>query len=49
MPGTGNNLPFVLAAYAAAFVAIVGYALYVHRAVRAAKAEYDAVTSKESR
>jgi hypothetical protein len=44
MPGTGNNLTFVAAAYGAAFVAIVGYGLYVHRAVRAAKAEYDAAT-----
>ena len=44
MPGTGNNLAFVIAGYSVTALVFVTYAIYVHRAVRAAKGEYDAAT-----
>ncbi|MGH7656573.1 MAG: hypothetical protein ACREN6_18135 [Gemmatimonadaceae bacterium] len=37
-----NNWDFVIAAYTAAWVAVIGYWLFVHRAVRHARARYEA-------
>jgi hypothetical protein len=41
MPPTTNNWDFVIAAYVVAWVALGGYWLFVHRAVRQARARYD--------
>jgi hypothetical protein len=36
-----SNWTFITAAYAAAWIAVAGYWLFVHRAVRRARALYD--------
>ena len=41
MPPTTNNWNFVIAAYAIAWVTLGAYWLFVHRAVRQARARYD--------
>ena len=45
MPGTMNNIQFVAAAYALSAAVLVAYGVYVHRAVRRARAAYDAAAS----
>ena len=45
IPNTGN-WTFIISAYAAAWIAVIGYWVFVHRAVRRARARYDqAVTA----
>jgi hypothetical protein len=38
---TSSNWTFIGAAYAAAWIAVAGYWIFVHRAVRQARARYD--------
>ncbi len=45
MPPTANNWNFVIAAYVIAWVTLGGYWLFVHRAVRQARAQYDQAVS----
>ena len=38
---TTNNWNFIIAAYAAAWIAVIGYWVFVHGAVRRARARYE--------
>jgi hypothetical protein len=40
IPNT-NNWTFIIAAYAAAWSAVIGYGVFVHGAVRRARARYE--------
>lgn len=42
MPVTTDNIQFVAAAYAVTAAVLIGYGVYVHRAVRRARAAYAA-------
>jgi hypothetical protein len=41
MTMASSNWNFVIAAYAAAWLAVIGYWVFVHRAVRQARARYE--------
>jgi hypothetical protein len=38
---TPNNWAFIISAYAAAWIAVIGYWVFVHRAVHRARARYE--------
>jgi hypothetical protein len=41
MPPATNNWNYVIAAYAVAWIAVIGYWVFVHGAVRRARARYE--------
>jgi hypothetical protein len=44
-----NNWNFIIAAYAAAWIAVIGYWIFVHRAVRLARARYEQAVASAGR
>ena len=44
-----NNWNFIVAAYTAAWIAVIGYWLFVHRAVRLARARYEQAVAAAAR
>ena len=49
MPSTMNNIQFVAAAYAVTAAVLLAYGVYVHRAVRRARAAYEAAVAAGGR
>lgn len=45
MPVTVGNIQFVVIAYAVSAIVLLTYAVYVHRAVRRARAAFDAAAA----
>jgi hypothetical protein len=41
MPSATSNWNYVIAAYAVAWIAVIGYWVFVHSAVRTARARYE--------
>ena len=48
IPNTGN-WNFIIAAYAAAWIAVIGYWVFVHRALRRARAHYEEAAASAAR
>jgi hypothetical protein len=44
-----DNWNFIVAAYAAAWIAVIGYWIFVHRAVRLARARYERAVAAAAR
>jgi predicted permease len=44
-----NNWIFIIAAYTAAWIAVIGYWIFVHRAVRHARARYEQAIAMAAR
>jgi hypothetical protein len=44
-----NNWNFIIAAYTAAWIAVIGYWIFVHRAVRLARARYEQAVAAAAR
>jgi hypothetical protein len=48
LPATNNNA-FITAAYTVAWIAVIGYWVFVHRAVRVSRARYEQAVAAAGR